>query len=97
MFHETLYQKTKDGVPFVKCLNERGIIPGIKVDKGIVTLMGTEEESTTQGKGFLYPLPKRGMGIVWSLSMYFSTRRPDDAVKLLEPIWLVESKSTHLT
>ena len=61
LFHETLYQKTKDGVPFVKCLNERGIIPGIKVDKGIVTLMGTEEESTTQGKVFKCPLPKTGM------------------------------------
>ena len=50
LFHETLYQKTKDGVLFVKCLQERGIIPGIKVDKGIVPLAGTDGESTTQGK-----------------------------------------------
>lgn len=49
LFHETLYQKTKDGVPFVKVLSDRGIIPGIKVDKGVVPLAGTDGESTTQG------------------------------------------------
>jgi len=49
MFHETFYQKTKDGKPFVQILQERGILPGIKVDKGIVPLLGTDEECTTQG------------------------------------------------
>lgn len=49
MFHETFYQKTKDGVPFVKVLQNKGIIPGIKVDKGVVPLAGTEDECTTQG------------------------------------------------
>ncbi|CAG2225836.1 ALDO [Mytilus edulis] len=49
LFHETLYQSTKAGVPFVKVLKEKGIIPGIKVDKGVVPLAGTDGESTTQG------------------------------------------------
>lgn len=49
MFHETFYQKTKDGTPFVKILQERGILPGIKVDKGVVPLLGTDDECTTQG------------------------------------------------
>ncbi|KAL5017312.1 hypothetical protein ScPMuIL_006901 [Solemya velum] len=49
LFHETLYQKTKDGVPFAKVLQDKGIIPGIKVDKGVVPLAGTDGESTTQG------------------------------------------------
>jgi len=49
MFHETFYQKTDDGTPFVKILQDRGIIPGIKVDKGVVPLMGTFNECTTQG------------------------------------------------
>lgn len=40
LFHETLYQKTKDGTPFVDILKKKGIIPGIKVDKGVVPLMG---------------------------------------------------------
>lgn len=31
-------------------LQENGIIPGIKVDKGVVPLAGTLNECTTQGK-----------------------------------------------
>ncbi|XP_067014990.1 fructose-bisphosphate aldolase [Anabrus simplex] len=49
LFHETLYQKADDGVPFVDHLKQRGIIPGIKVDKGVVPLFGSEDECTTQG------------------------------------------------
>ncbi|XP_059220062.1 fructose-bisphosphate aldolase-like isoform X2 [Stomoxys calcitrans] len=49
LFHETLYQKADDGTPFVELLKKRGIIPGIKVDKGVVPLMGSEDECTTQG------------------------------------------------
>jgi len=49
MFHETFYQKTDDGKPFVDVLKEQGIIPGIKVDKGVVNLAGTVGEVTTQG------------------------------------------------
>ncbi|XP_014261729.1 fructose-bisphosphate aldolase isoform X2 [Cimex lectularius] len=49
LFHETLYQKTDDGTPFVDILKQRGIVPGIKVDKGVVPLYGSEDECTTQG------------------------------------------------
>ncbi|XP_039950985.1 fructose-bisphosphate aldolase isoform X1 [Bactrocera neohumeralis] len=49
LFHETLYQKADDGTPFVELLKKRGIIPGIKVDKGVVPLFGSEDECTTQG------------------------------------------------
>jgi fructose-bisphosphate aldolase class I len=49
LFHETLYQKASDGTPFVQLLKERNIIPGIKVDKGVVPLFGTDDECTTQG------------------------------------------------
>jgi len=49
LFHETLYQKADDGRPFVDLIKGLGIIPGIKVDKGVVPLMGSEGESTTQG------------------------------------------------
>jgi fructose-bisphosphate aldolase class I len=41
LFHDTVYQKTDSGVPFIQLLNEAGIIPGIKVDKGVVPLAGT--------------------------------------------------------
>jgi len=49
LFHETLYQKADDGTPFIKLIKDKGIIAGIKVDKGVVNLMGSEGESTTQG------------------------------------------------
>jgi fructose-bisphosphate aldolase class I len=34
LFDETLRQGTRDGTPFAKLLSSRGIVPGIKVDKG---------------------------------------------------------------
>jgi fructose-bisphosphate aldolase class I len=49
LYHETLYQKADDGTPFPELLKQRGIIPGIKVDTGVVPLMGSEDECTTQG------------------------------------------------
>lgn len=49
LFHETLYQKAADGTPFVDLLKKKNIIPGIKVDTGVVDLMGSEDECTTQG------------------------------------------------
>ncbi|VDO79178.1 unnamed protein product [Haemonchus placei] len=49
MFHETFYQKTDDGTRFVDVLKKQGIIPGIKVDKGVVPMAGTVGEGTTQG------------------------------------------------
>ena len=49
LYHETFFQKADDGTPFVKLLRDRGIVPGIKVDKGVVKLLGTDDETTTQG------------------------------------------------
>lgn len=49
LYEETLYQSTADGKPFVKLLQEKGVIPGIKVDKGTVVLPGTNNETATQG------------------------------------------------
>ncbi|MEQ2258638.1 hypothetical protein XENORESO_000594 [Xenotaenia resolanae] len=48
-FHETLYQHSDNGVPFVKLIRDRGILVGVKVDKGVVPLAGTCGETTTQG------------------------------------------------
>uniref|UniRef100_A0A672NRK0 Fructose-bisphosphate aldolase n=1 Tax=Sinocyclocheilus grahami TaxID=75366 RepID=A0A672NRK0_SINGR len=54
LFHETLYQKTDDGKPFPQLIKERGMVVGIKVDKGVVPLAGTNGETTTQGLDGLY-------------------------------------------
>jgi len=49
LYDETFYQKHHDGTPFPELLVKRGMIPGIKVDKGTVELAGTNAETTTQG------------------------------------------------
>lgn len=49
LFEETLTQKTSQGVTFSEALQKMGVIPGIKVDKGLVPLANTAEESITQG------------------------------------------------
>lgn len=49
LFDETFWQKTDDGTPFVELMKSRGIIPGIKLDTGMVELLGTNAETTTQG------------------------------------------------
>ncbi|XP_030594567.1 fructose-bisphosphate aldolase B [Archocentrus centrarchus] len=48
-FHETLYQKSDSGKLFPQLVKEKGIVVGIKVDKGTAGLMGTDGETTTQG------------------------------------------------
>uniref|UniRef100_A0A8C7V2F1 Fructose-bisphosphate aldolase n=1 Tax=Oncorhynchus mykiss TaxID=8022 RepID=A0A8C7V2F1_ONCMY len=53
-FHETLYQKTDDGKLFPQLIKERDMVVGIKVDKGVVPLAGTNGETTTQGLDGLY-------------------------------------------
>ncbi len=49
LFEETLNQKTSEGVPFPEALIKAGILPGIKVDKGLVHLANTKDENITQG------------------------------------------------
>lgn len=56
LYEETLNQKTSQGIPFPQALEKMGIIPGIKVDKGLVHLANTVDENITQG---LDGLPER--------------------------------------
>jgi len=49
LFEETLYQKSPEGVPMVDLLAAEGILPGIKVDKGLVDMWGSDGEKATQG------------------------------------------------
>ncbi|KAJ8556480.1 hypothetical protein K7X08_032232 [Anisodus acutangulus] len=48
LFEETLYQSTVDGRKIVDVLVEQNIVPGIKVDKGLVPLAGSNDESWWQ-------------------------------------------------
>lgn len=49
LFDETIRQSTGKGVPFPKLLSEKGILPGIKVDKGAKALAGAPGEKVTEG------------------------------------------------
>src|SRR6059036_4139636 len=49
LYDETLRQKTRDGRTFVKALEEEGIIPGIKVDKGAKGMANFPGEKITEG------------------------------------------------
>ena len=46
LFEETLYQNHADGETMVSKINKLGIIPGIKVDKGLSPLAGAHEVET---------------------------------------------------
>jgi fructose-bisphosphate aldolase class I len=49
LYDETIRQSTEDGTPFPFYLQERGIIPGIKVDMGAKDLAGAAGEKVTEG------------------------------------------------
>jgi fructose-bisphosphate aldolase class I len=49
LFEETLFQSTSSGKKMVDCLTEQGIVPGIKVDKGLVPLANSNGESWCMG------------------------------------------------
>ncbi|MEI7818633.1 MAG: class I fructose-bisphosphate aldolase [bacterium] len=46
---ETIHQSTDDGTLFPKYLEAHGIIPGIKVDKGLIPLDNFPDETITEG------------------------------------------------
>src|SRR3989344_2365220 len=55
-YDETFWQSTKEGKPFKEYCAEAGILPGIKVDEGLVDLPGFPGEKITKG---LDGLPER--------------------------------------
>lgn len=49
LYDETCRQNSSEGKNFCTLLTERGILPGIKLDKGSVVIGGTNAETATQG------------------------------------------------
>ena len=49
LFDETLRQSTQDGKPLTGILEAKGILPGIKVDKGAKSMAGFPMETVTEG------------------------------------------------
>lgn len=46
LYEETLFQKTTQGVPLPTVLKQQGILPGIKVDLGLIDLVPFDEKIT---------------------------------------------------
>ena len=46
---ETIRQKSVGGTPLIQVLSSQGILPGIKVDAGVKTLVGFPGETVTEG------------------------------------------------
>jgi len=59
LFEESTLHETKDGVNFCKLLASKGIIPGIKVDKGQDPIPGCDGETFTKGLDDLSNMCKR--------------------------------------
>jgi fructose-bisphosphate aldolase, class I len=49
LFDETIRQSAEDGTPFPKLLESKGVVPGIKVDKGAKPLALAGDETVTEG------------------------------------------------
>lgn len=49
LFEETFENRDEQGTPIAELFTKQGILPGIKVDKGLVSLANTEDEKVTQG------------------------------------------------
>ena len=71
LYEETLYQSTAGGRRFTELLLEQGILPGIKVDLGLVNLPLSQQEQITQG---LDGLPER-MATYREAGAYFAKWR----------------------
>ena len=54
LFEETLEQKTEDGRRLTEILESKGVIPGIKVDKGAHPMKSSPSEKLTRGLDGLY-------------------------------------------
>jgi len=72
-----------DGTPFVELIKSAGVIPGIKVDKGLANIPGTEGESLTQGidglGGRCEEYYKKGARFAkWRAVLKISERCPSD-------------------
>jgi len=82
LYDETIRQKASDGTPLAQVLEKRGIIPGIKVDKGTKKLPFTDEKITEGLDGLRERLVEyRGMGArfaKWRAVIEIGDGKPSD-------------------
>ncbi|KAJ9146998.1 hypothetical protein P3X46_029208 [Hevea brasiliensis] len=95
LFEETLYQSTVDGKKMVDVLVEQNIVPGIKVDKGLVPLAGSNDESWCQGLDGLASrsaayYQKGVKEAAWGLARYAAISQDNGLVPIVEPEILLD-------
>jgi fructose-bisphosphate aldolase, class I len=83
LFDETIRQQGRDGTPFPELLAAKGVIPGIKVDKGAKPLALSDGETVTEGlDGLRERLEEyRGLGArfaKWRATYTISDTLPSD-------------------
>lgn len=84
LFDETVRQRDQDGTPFPELLQRRGIVPGIKVDRGTRPLAGFPGEVATQGldglRERLEEYAALGLRFAkWRAVIHIAERLPTDA------------------
>jgi fructose-bisphosphate aldolase class I len=83
LYDETIRQNASDGTPLAKVLEKRGIIPGIKVDKGTKKLPFSDEKITEGLDGLRERLVEyRGLGArfaKWRAVIEIGEDKPSDA------------------
>jgi fructose-bisphosphate aldolase, class I len=83
LFDETIRQRALDGTPFPELLASKGVIPGIKVDKGAKPLAHAQGETITEGlDGLRQRLEEyRGLGArfaKWRATYSITNDRPSE-------------------
>jgi fructose-bisphosphate aldolase class I len=63
LYDETIRQSSADGTPFPKMLEQKGVLPGIKVDTGSKPLANDNEEEVTEGLDGLRDRIKEYVGL----------------------------------
>ncbi|CAN1173311.1 Fructose-bisphosphate aldolase 2, chloroplastic [Linum perenne] len=108
LFEETLYQSTVDGKKIVDVLKEQNIVPGIKTDKGLVPLAGSNNESWCQGLDGLasrsaayyeqgarfakWPSALAVKEAAWGLARYAAISQDNGLVPIVEPEILLDGE-----
>ncbi len=83
LFDETIRQKGSEGTPLPQVLEKKGIIPGIKVDKGVQKLPFSDDEKITEGLDGLRArlVEYRGLGArfaKWRAVIEIADGKPSD-------------------
>src|SRR5712675_988801 len=90
LFEETLGQRADDGAPLPEVLDRRGIVPGIKVDKGTAPLVNAPGYRITDRN----PTPLGVKANAEALASYAAICQAEGIVPIVEPEVLMDGDHT---